>query len=95
MKHFLSPASFMPVQNLTYEGICIVHWSLLVRSAFCPKKVDLKSGLTLPPGYNPVSLILIGRLGPSNRKDFTSVVDLTSGLHCHTLKGLHVKSKIY
>ena len=29
-----------------------LHWSPLVRSAFCPKKVDLTSGLTLHPGNN-------------------------------------------
>ena len=26
----------------------------LVRSAFCPNKIDLTSGLTLHPGYNSV-----------------------------------------
>ena len=31
-----------------------LHWSPLVRSVFCPKKVDLTSGLTLDPGYNSV-----------------------------------------
>ena len=34
--------------------LCQVHLSPLVRSVFCPKKVDLTSGLTLDPGYNSV-----------------------------------------
>ena len=34
----------------------------LVRSAFCPKKIDHKSGLTLHPGYNLVWQILIGSM---------------------------------
>ena len=34
----------------------------LVRSAFCPKKIDHTSGLTLHPGYNSVQLILIGTI---------------------------------
>ena len=32
-----------------------VHWSPLVRSVFRPKKVDLKSGLTLHPVYTQYS----------------------------------------
>ena len=42
-----------------------VHKSPLVRSAFCPKKVDLTSGLTLHPGYNSVYRVtsLVANLG--------------------------------
>ena len=31
--------------------LLILHSSPLVRSMFCPKKIDHKSGLTLYPGY--------------------------------------------
>ena len=30
----------------------LIHWSPLLRSVFCPKKVDLTSGLSLHPGDN-------------------------------------------
>ena len=50
----------------------------LVRSAFCPKKIDLISGLTLQPGWF--------WLGPSKNwpyiRKYLSSVDLTSGLQC-------------
>ena len=60
-----------------------VHWSLRVRSGFCPKKVDPTSGLTLHPSYKWFWL------GPPTnwpciRKDL-KFVDLTSGLHCRFL----------
>ena len=32
----------------------VIQWRPLVRSAFCPKKIDHSSGLTLHPGYNSV-----------------------------------------
>ena len=32
----------------------LIHWSPLLRSVFCPKKVDLTSGLSLHPGDNLV-----------------------------------------
>ena len=31
--------------------VCVIQSSPLVRSAFCPKKIDHTSGLTLYPGY--------------------------------------------
>ena len=49
-----SYVSVVKIMNSSNFSLIAIQWSPLVRSAFCPKKVDLTSGLTLYPGYNSV-----------------------------------------
>ena len=56
VSHAVNALGFGRFQIVLRQAACSthlgVHWSPLVRSAFCPKKVDLTSMLTLHPGYN-------------------------------------------
>ena len=53
-----TPAELLGARGKPHSSECssephnLINWRPPVRSVFCPKKVDLTSGLTLHPGYN-------------------------------------------
>ena len=59
MVPFCRKSQFLQKISISAEIICFCHYtaeteiksSPLVRSAFCPMKIDHTSGLTLYPGY--------------------------------------------